>query len=417
MPKGSRHVGFGFAAALAALLLAWLPAPRLAAATAEDPLRVVAVGDIHGHFDGFVAILREAGLIDARLRWTGGRAILVQTGDYTDRGDGVRAVLELLMDLERQAARAGGRVITLLGNHEVMNMLGELRDVTPEICETFADARSEARRERAWRQYERLMARQARGGGELPPVYQRTRDDWMTAWPLGCLEYYDAMGPRGTYGRWLRTLPVAAVVQDTLFMHAGPHPDIEAASVDEINARIADEIARYDRFVSRLVRAELALPFFTLHDVVEVAHHQVVTANARIEEAAARGVRLMAHDFDVALLQKADDVRGVYRWWTLAGQGPLWFRGYASWDDEALAAPAAALLERLGVRRLVVGHSVMPDARIRARLDARVFLIDTGMLPAVYRGEPSALELHGAAVAALYLGDRTVLVAADASPD
>src|SRR6185436_11794872 len=48
--------------------------------------RIVAVGDIHGAFDQFVAILRAAGLIDNRNRWSGKKAVLVQTGDILDRG-------------------------------------------------------------------------------------------------------------------------------------------------------------------------------------------------------------------------------------------------------------------------------------------------------------------------------------------
>ena len=417
MLEGSRRARLGITAAVAALMLLAGPAPLIRAAHTDDPVRVVAIGDIHGHFDGFVAILQEAGLIDAERRWTGGRSILVQTGDYTDRGTRVRDVLDLLMSLEGQAARAGGRVLALLGNHEVMNLLGELRDVTPEICETFADRQSEGRRERAWRQYERLAARRSRDAGEIAPVYQRTREEWMAAWPPGCLEYYEAMGPRGRYGKWLRARPAAVVVEGTLSMHAGPPPDIEALSVDAINTRSAEEIARFDRFATRLVRAELGLPSFRLQDVVEVAHDQVTAANARIEAARENGTRLTTDDFDIDLLQEADEMLRVHRWWVLAGQGPLWFRGYASWPDETLAAPTTALFERLGVHRLVVGHSVMRDARIRARLDARVFLIDTGMLASEYRGRPSALELHGPTVTALYLDGRDQLAPIAATPD
>ena len=47
--------------------------------------RIVAVGDIHGAFDQFVAILRAAGIIDNRNRWSGKKAVLVQTGDVLDR--------------------------------------------------------------------------------------------------------------------------------------------------------------------------------------------------------------------------------------------------------------------------------------------------------------------------------------------
>src|SRR5262245_27458863 len=92
----------------------------------ETAERVVAIGDVHGAYGRFVAILREAGLIDQRERWTGGRAVFVQTGDVLDRGADSRRALDLLRKLETDAARAGGRVVPLLGNHEIMRMLGDL---------------------------------------------------------------------------------------------------------------------------------------------------------------------------------------------------------------------------------------------------------------------------------------------------
>ena len=48
--------------------------------------RIVAIGDVHGAFDQFVAILRAAGLVDTRNRWSGRKAVFVQTGDVLDRG-------------------------------------------------------------------------------------------------------------------------------------------------------------------------------------------------------------------------------------------------------------------------------------------------------------------------------------------
>ncbi len=103
----------------------------------QDAQRIVAIGDVHGAADAFVSILTTAGLIDANKQWIGGRTILVQTGDVTDRGAGTRAALDLLMSLEKQAAKAGGRVHALLGNHEVMNLTGHMRDASPEIFASF----------------------------------------------------------------------------------------------------------------------------------------------------------------------------------------------------------------------------------------------------------------------------------------
>ncbi len=138
---------------IALLLALLLCAPLLLPLTAQGPNRIIAIGDIHGSLDGFTAILKKTGLIDGQHKWTGGRTQLLQTGDYTDRGDGTRAVMDLLMALERQAKDAGGRVVVLLGNHEVMNLIGETRDVTREIFATFADANSEKKRQQAWENY------------------------------------------------------------------------------------------------------------------------------------------------------------------------------------------------------------------------------------------------------------------------
>ena len=103
-----------------------------AAATAppnSDPL-LVAIGDVHGDFDDFCAILQRVELIDEQHHWTGGKATFVQLGDLIDRGPKPREVLDLMISLDDQAAKAGGQVVSLLGNHEVMNLMGDLRYVS-----------------------------------------------------------------------------------------------------------------------------------------------------------------------------------------------------------------------------------------------------------------------------------------------
>ncbi len=46
----------------------------------------------------------------------------------------------------------------------------------------------------------------------------------MAAHPPGLLEYQEALGPQGHYGRWLRAKPVAIQLGDTIFLHAGIPP-------------------------------------------------------------------------------------------------------------------------------------------------------------------------------------------------
>ena len=78
---------------------------------------VFAVGDVHGHRDVLVDLLRDAGLLDAAESWTGADARLWLVGDLVDRGpDGIGAI-ELVRRLERESQ---GAVRCLLGNHETM---------------------------------------------------------------------------------------------------------------------------------------------------------------------------------------------------------------------------------------------------------------------------------------------------------
>src|SRR5262245_38080689 len=117
-----------------------------AAAQAPQTERVVAIGDVHGDLGAFVALLQKTGLLDASRRWSGGRATLVLTGDLIDRGPESRGVLDFVMALQKDAPRRNGSVRVGLGNHEVMNIMGDLRYVTPADYAGFADGKSEQRR-------------------------------------------------------------------------------------------------------------------------------------------------------------------------------------------------------------------------------------------------------------------------------
>jgi len=397
----------GVSAAIALVAGAWA---RPWAARADG--RVVAIGDVHGSDDGFVAILRAAGLIGQDGHWSGGTATLVQTGDVTDRGAGVKRVLDLVRTLAKEAPKAGGRVVPVLGNHEVMNLLGELRDVTPAICASFAAANAEATREKAWADYLALVARRARlRRGESPLPLTRTREGFLQAFQPGCIEYRLAFSPQGDYGRYLRELPIAAKVQGTVFMHAGASPLAAHATLDQMNTQARDELKRFDRFLERLVRANLAEPWFRLEDIVAVAAAEVRWTTARIADGTARGEAPDLSDVDIPLVREAAEILGIDRWSLLAGDGPLWYRGYATADEATLEAPFTALLKFWDAERLVVGHTPAPPFQVRARLQGRVFVIDTGMLVPVYKGTGSALDIDAGRITALYAdGTRTPLV-------
>lgn len=379
----------GYVLMLAALAATLAAAPSLAqpadvkpAAPHASTARTVVIGDIHGDLEGLTSILRQAGITDANGRWIAGHTTVVQTGDMTDRGAGVRAVLDLLMDLEQQAKAAGGRLIVLLGNHEVMNLTGEFRDVTPAIYSSFADARSEERRGQAYDAYVNLCETRARLFKGKPPeaFLAVSREAWMAAHPPGAIEYREAFGPRGRYGRWLRDKSAVLQLGSLAFMHAGINPATAPRRLQDINEQVKDEIRTLDSYRSRMAAQRLILPWFDLKDVVLAA-------------------RIDPKNFDK--LQQA------HQWTLFDPEGPMWFRGFATWSPEEGAAQIAPLLERYGITSFVVGHSVTKPRRITPRFSNAVFLIDTGMI--FGDGAASALEIENGTFTAIDPDGRTPL--------
>ena len=385
--------------AVGALLLgAWLVA--VPAMQERAAARLVAVADIHGDFAAFSGILQAAKLIDASGAWTGGASTLVQTGDYTDRGADVKRVIELLRALEAAAPKSRGRVHILLGNHEIMNLLVEHRDLNPAAYAAFADKDSESRRERAFAEYLKLGDQREKESGARAAVYdQRSPDAWMAAHPPGFLEYVAAFGPDGSYGKWLRSRDVAVQVRDTIFMHAGLDPASAPPTLDEVNRLVRDEIRAYDRSRKYMVDKGLILPFFTLKETLAAINAEV--------EALKQGKGAAA---DAHHLEMLNAVLGLGKSPLLAGTGPMWFRGFATWTDEEGSANITTLLERYGASRFVAGHTTQKANEIVHRFDNRVFLIDTGMLAEVYKGNASALEIDGNTISAIYPDRRVVLV-------
>lgn len=378
--------------------------------------RVVAIGDVHGALEEFMTILQAAGVLDTSSRWSAGTATFVQTGDVTDRGKNVRAVLDLLMSLEQQAEKAGGRAITLLGNHETMNLVGEQRDATPDIYATFADAESESRRERAWTEYQELSAARAKVRPNLAEAYTKTKETWMAEHPPGWLEYREALSARGKYGKWLRDRRAAVKIGNTLFMHAGVNPMTSDVDADAVDKKVHQEIDRMDRYVERAVAAKVALPFFTLQELLQVAAGEIRAVNAVMATAKETGNPPDLRTFDVELVKAGAEVLDIGSWAVLAENGPMWYRGYAAAPEATLRGPVAAMLSKNGVQRIVVGHTPSSERRILTRLDGSVVLLDTGMLSSVYKGRASALEIAGNELTAVYTDARVPLSGSRPSP-
>ncbi len=227
MNRAIRCFGATIAFAAGALLVS-------AVAAAEPPRTVIAVGDLHGDYAAFTEILREAGLIDARGKWSGGNAILVQLGDIPDRGPDTKKIVEHLMRLEKQVKAKGGRVAALIGNHEAMNVTGDLRYVTPEEYAAFATPRSRRVRETYFRANAAALAEfYRRKDPALSDEGVKTTFENDT--PLGYLEHRIAWAPAGKFGAWVASHDAMLRLGDTLFVHGGIGAAYAAKPIATIN--------------------------------------------------------------------------------------------------------------------------------------------------------------------------------------
>jgi len=286
--------------AFLALLLGIVTAPGSLRAEEEwDGVeRIVAIGDIHGDYDQFVRLLRAAQLIDAKDRWAGGKTHLVQTGDVPDRGPDTRRILDLLMRLEREARKAGGYVHALIGNHEAMNMYGDLRYVVAGEYESFKTSRSEELRQLLYEQHVETLKQKPPESG-LPAFDEAYRKKWEAERPLGFVEHRMAFAPDGKYGKWIRSHNAVIRINDSLFLHGGLGPAYASLSVAQINQQVQTELRDFSKLPEGMV---------------------------------------------------------------MSPEGPLWYRGLAQGDEAALADHLEQTLGRLGAKRIVLGHTPQPGA-------------------------------------------------------
>lgn len=270
------------------------------AATPPHLGRVVSVADLHGDLRQALLVFTAAGLVDEHTHaWIGGNTTLVQTGDIVDRGDAGKEIYELMFKLVDEAPASGGKVVMLLGNHDHMNMVGDLRYVSIGDYKAFGGKEA---RKKAW-------------------------------------------GPDGWLGERARHFAAAALLEGTLFGHAGPLP----------------------------------------HMIPEGGIHS-------LNEAMYEAVEGKGPPQSIKLRELVGD------------NGPLWTRVY-SMSPESKACPAVdQLLTRLAANRLVVGHTVQP--KIRTRCNGRIVLADTGMSHA-YGGPASFVEYVEGNAWAVYPPDQT----------
>ena len=404
-PADGRVAGPVAVALVIVLFLSVVCSGPLSAQSSRDG-RLVAIADIHGAYDEFATLLREIGLVDSQLRWIGGRSTLVQTGDVLDRGADVRKTMDLLMSLQNQAAAAGGEVVVLIGNHEAMNLLGFRDDVGKEAFESFAGPGSQEMLNAATKRYGKYLKQRAKAKKQKAETFSSADvEEFQREHPPGYLEYVEALSRNGRYGRWIRTLPMVAQRRGVLFLHGGLSPEYATWSLEELNMRMRQEVDLFDSCRRFLLDEGVIFDTSDPNDMIQEGLVEIAELSKRLANAPGP-----LRERIVDSLRLTQGCVGYQDWFLVMENSPIWFRGYARWDDEELAPLVEQTLTATGARAIVVGHTPQASRSVGVRLGGSVFLADTGMLSSVYKGRPSAVEFIGDEVYALYGGERQRLV-------
>jgi len=333
MKKGIRS------ALLLALLFVALPLCAEIPCVWTGVERVVAVGDLHGDYANFVAILEGTKIVDGELHWAAGRTHLVQIGDVLDRGPEARRIFDLLISLEREAEAAGGHVHCLTGNHEEINMSGIAFDypdyVTVEQFKSFLPDDYIRQREIKFRQ--RWPAQNPSLGHDSSPPPDAVRAFWadvLRSDQDAQARYFDFF--RQHYGQWIARHNAVIKINETVFVHGGISEKYSLKPLSEINDMLRSDLQNL----------------------------------------------LSRREFRPLILFSRD--------------GPLWYREIAQQNQAVFEDEVDLILANLKARHLVIGHTFLnsPSAKAMKRYGGKVWIIDTG-ISAVYGGHLSALIIEG----------------------
>ena len=353
--------------------------------------RVVVVPDIHGAYPAFTRLLQANLLVDSSLHWIGGETHLVSLGDLLDRGAESRKVMDLLIRLQKEAQAAGGYVHVVAGNHELMNLIGDLRYVAIAEYQAFTIDETTDMRNQAFQKFLSTS----------PQVYeneQAARSVFDKKFSSGYFAHREAFSVDGEYGRWLLSLPAIVVINDIAYAHAGLPEMVAKHSLKEINRDLQTVTTRYMQMWQELIDLNILVNDEN-QSAETLAYSMLQNAlpteciNSRKEAC----VQLQNNGGVLISKEHQEKIKAfikVSESPIIGIGGPLWSRGAIYCRDIFEEPILNASMKKLGVKQVVVGHTTTPDARAHSLHNNTLTVLDTGMLVDYYKGRPAALVIE-----------------------
>ncbi len=300
--------------------------------------KIVAVGDIHGDYKAFTKILKGTRLIDGKLHWTGGKTHLVQIGDVLDRGDYAKEILDLLMKLEKEAEEAGGKVHMLIGNHEELNITGLIFNRGDEFtARQLVSFLPDNYREKQVKKFRKIIGNNPTKetglasslDSDLMPFWENILNELRTNGKHPARRAY-IQNFNKIYGKWLLQGNVVIKINNIILVHGGISEKFSKRGLKKINNRLRVELEDLRR-------------------------------------AAMNFTRPMIPEYQRQIVYEPD--------------GPYWYRGFATRDQDAFKENVDRILNNLEAEYMVIAHTprVIKTKEDMQLFQGRIWIIDTGI--------------------------------------
>lgn len=320
--------------------------------TTEEDIYIV--GDIHGAYEAILKSLQTLKIIDEQQNWIGDKAQFVSLGDLMDRGPASRKIMDLFIRLQHQAHAAGGGFHIVLGNHEVMNLIGDLRYLSQGEISEFAPDETVEQRNQVYVDF--LEANNLKDSTELKSKFDQS-------YPKGYFARLAAFSPKGQYGSWLLKLPFVIQINQKLFAHGGLSKLAEDFSLEEFNEEAKEGLTKYLKVWQSIADKE------GLSKLTPYKQRGELISSLNSSKLLKRYTRAKSH-------------------FILNSLGPTWYRGNALCHPYFEQELLSANLANWKANELWVGHTTSQSRRPLERLDGMLKIMDTGMLSSHYKGAP-----------------------------
>jgi hypothetical protein len=241
-----------------------------------------------------------------------------------------------------------------MGNHEVLNLIGDLRYIEGNGYSDFTEFELAGDRKTALSRFQAEVKKSGVSASQAREAFEETH-------PPGYFGRLRAFDREGKYGSWLLSKPAVIMINGYVFLHGGLTDQVAALGLEGINEQISSSVTDYlkDR---ALISGSNLLSYRQTQDLAaQLSTNKSV--QRKTPEKAAAGMALLAHFDDLPF----------------SPGGPLWYRGNSVENERVEWQSLTRALKSLDADAIVVGHTPTGTGRITSRFNGKLYRADVGM--------------------------------------